>query len=143
MSALLTYPDWSTVPSRDWPWFNFTPQEMRCKGTGQVKVSPDFMNKLQALRERLGFALPVTSGYRSPAYNAEVSKTGPTGPHTTGCACDIAIYGERAYLLMAWAVDFGFTGIGWKQHGPRSQRFIHIDDLPGPEYPRPWIWTYK
>ncbi len=143
MTAPLIFPDVKSVPSGNWPWFNFTPQEMACHGTGQVKVDPDFMGKLQALRERLGFALPITSGYRSPEHNAKVSQTGLTGPHTTGRAVDIAIYGERAYLLMAWAADFGFTGIGWKQRGSFSQRFIHLDDLTSPDWPRPGIWSYK
>lgn len=143
MTEPLVFTDWSTVPSREWPWLNFSPNEMRCRGTGEVRVSPDFMDKLQSLRERLGFPLSVTSGYRTPEHNEKVSTTGLTGPHTTGQAVDIAIYGERAYLLMEQAPTLGFAGIGWRQHGSRSQRFIHLDDLARPDYPRPWVWSYR
>ena len=102
-----------------------------------------FMLKLVALRERVGFPMPVTSGYRSPEDNAAISTTGADGPHTTGRAVDVSISGENAYKLIAAALSAGFSGIGIKQHGPTNGRYVHLDDLTSPEYPRPRIWTYK
>jgi uncharacterized protein YcbK (DUF882 family) len=142
MSGLIAFDSWHGVHKGDWPWANFTPEEMRCRGTGRLIVDRDFMDRLQTLRDLLGFALPVTSGYRTPDYNAQVSTTGHAGPHTTGRAADIAIYGERGFLLLARVKKLGFTGLGVKQHGPHVLRFIHLDDLADGDRPRPTIWSY-
>lgn len=85
----------------------------------------------------------INSGYRCPAHNAKVSKTGESGPHTTGLAADIRISGKPAYELVAKAIELGATGIGLHQHGPRESRFVHLDTLANSaDYPRPVIWTY-
>lgn len=106
------------------------------------RVQESFRAKLNALRERCGFPLPVTSAYRTPDENAALSTTGRDGPHTTGRAVDIAVSGERAFILLKYALEAGFTGIGLRQHGPLAKRFVHLDDLGGPEFPRPRPWTY-
>lgn len=126
-----------------WRWRNFTPEELTCRGTGQIVVVPEFMDKLQRLRTALGFPFPVTSGYRAPEYNAKVSTTGLDGPHTTGRAVDLRLQGEEALRVIARAGAFGFTGIGVKQHGALAGRFVHLDDLwATSRRPRPWIWSY-
>ncbi len=137
------YTNWHDVRPDDWRWFNFTPHEMRCRGTGELLVDPGFMDRLQAIRERLGFRFPVTSGYRAPSYNAQVSKTGTSGPHTTGRSVDVAVWGGEADLLIDTMKEFGFTGRGMRQHGAVSGRFVHLDDLDdAPSCPRPRSWTY-
>jgi zinc D-Ala-D-Ala carboxypeptidase len=99
------------------------------------------MDKVEKLRDRLGFALPVTSAYRCPEYNNRVSGTGRSGPHTTGRAIDLGVSHSRALELLRMALAMGFTGIGIKQHG--QGRFIHLDDLPNAEgQPRSHIWSY-
>lgn len=127
-----------------WRWPNFTPEELRCRGTGELAMDDEFMDRLQALRETLGFALPVSSGYRTPEYNARASGTGLHGPHTTGHAVDIVISGPRVVRLVSVALRLGFTGVGVKQSGDHAGRFIHLDDLPvnGAGHPRPRIWSY-
>ena len=97
------------------------------------------MIKLDNIREYLNFPLPVTSAYRCFKHNQVVSSTGVNGPHTTGRAVDIAIHGEKAFGLITAARQFGFTGIGMKQHGPHGSRYVHLDDL---MIARPMIWTY-
>src|SRR5690606_30843412 len=92
-------------------------------------MEPAFLDRLQKLRSKLGFPLVISSGYRSPGYNAVVSQTGENGPHTLGRAADILAYGERALEMLAYAPVFGFTGIGLKQHGPWGARYLHLDDL--------------
>ena len=126
----------------NWRWENFTEDEMRCKGSGEIAMDQRFMDRLQNLRNLYGKPVIVTSGYRSPEYNAEVSpKTGRTGPHTTGRAADIQCSGADAFELIARALDRGFFGIGIYQKGPHKNRFIHLDDLEPGEF-RPRIWTY-
>ena len=126
-----------------WDYPNFTEDEFRCKcGCGQCLMAAGFMAELQRLRTRMGFPFPITSGYRCPDHNSTVSSTGRDGPHTTGCAVDIAVYGWKAHNLIARASrDFGFSGVGIKQHGPRPYRFIHLDTLAGAN--RPWVWSYQ
>ena len=121
-------------------WPNFTPREFACRGTGRLLVAPALLDALEALRARLGRPLAVSSGYRAPEHNRLVSSTGPAGPHTTGLAADIAIDGEAALRLVGHAVALGFTGIGVSQKG--AGRFIHLDLLSGPAFPRPTIWSY-
>lgn len=122
----------------------FSRRELSCKcGCGLSDMDEDFMRRLESLRQLMDRAMPVTSGYRCPRHNKEVSGTGTVGPHTTGRAVDIRIHGQDALRLVSLAVECGFTGIGIKQHGPLSGRFVHLDDLTmDAGRPRPWIWTY-
>jgi uncharacterized protein YcbK (DUF882 family) len=103
-------------------------------------MHPDFMSKLVALRAYLNFPFVLSSAFRCPEHNSAVSSTGSVGPHTTGRAVDIVVRGEQAYEVLANAARFGFTGIGVNQKG--GSRFIHLDDLESPEYPRPGVWSY-
>jgi uncharacterized protein YcbK (DUF882 family) len=100
-----------------------------------------FMDKIESLRNQLGFPFPVTSAARCPAYNAKVSGTGATGPHTTGRAIDIAVGQDKALALVRAALFAGFTGVGVQGKG--AGRFIHLDDLPNTATsPRPRLWSY-
>lgn len=122
-------------------WPNFSPDEFACKGDGTLSVNPVFMDRLQTLRTFYAKPMIISSGYRSPEYNASVSSTGLTGPHTTARAADIAVRGADALHLITLALEVGFIGIGVNQRG--NSRFIHLDDLPdAPGQPRPWIWSY-
>lgn len=120
---------------------HFLKRELQCKcGCGRLPQQ-SFMDKLERLRQRCGFPMPVSSGFRCPEHNAKVSSTGSWGPHTTGRAIDLAVSHSRALELVRAALSAGFTGIGIKQHG--AGRFIHLDDLPdGEKQPRPTIWSY-
>lgn len=102
----------------------------------------DFMQKVERLREAVGFPMPVTSAARCPIHNVTVSATGAAGPHTTGRAIDIGVRGEQALMLVFTALQTGgFTGIGVHQKG--ASRFIHLDDLYNKDgQPRPTIWSY-
>jgi zinc D-Ala-D-Ala carboxypeptidase len=104
----------------------------------------DFMDQVETLRVMYGKPLRVTSAARCPEYNAKVSSTGRTGPHTTGRAIDFAVSGSDAFKLLALALSMpGFSGIGVQQKGPHASRFLHFDDLTNtPGQPRPFIWGY-
>ena|SRR5688572_33105266 len=122
-------------------WTNFDLDEFKCKHCGENKINPRFIDKLQALRDRVGFPLTVTSGYRCPEHNKAVSSTGTTGPHTTGRAVDLGVSRYQAYRVLEEAFKLGFTGIGVNQKG--GSRFIHLDDLKEPDHaPRPTVWSY-
>ncbi len=125
-------------------WPSFTPGEFRCKGSGDLAMNPEFMDRLQAVRFAFNRPMIVTSGFRSPGYNKLVSGTGASGPHTTGRAVDILVMGGDALALIGFALQHGMTGIGVSQKtgSPADSRFIHLDDLEGPRYPRPSLWSY-
>jgi zinc D-Ala-D-Ala carboxypeptidase len=116
----------------------FYHQEFACHHCGVNKIQADFLDKLNALGARLPFPVVVTSGYRCPEHNMKVSTTGPTGPHTTGRAADLAVRGKEAVRLLDEALASGeFSGFGIQQKG--AVRFIHLDDL---KEGRPTIWSY-
>lgn len=97
----------------------------------------DFMDKIQQLREKVGFPLPVSSAARCPKHNSKVSKTGLQGPHTTGRAIDLQVDRKNALIVLKTALEMGcFNGIGIQQKG--GGRFIHLDDIHQP----PTIWSY-
>lgn len=123
-----------------WRWFKL--EDFSCHHCGKNLINLSFVDKLDELREEVGFALPVNSGYRCPAYNVIVSpRTGLTGPHTTGHAADLRIDRGKAYIVLKKALEMGFTGIGVAQKG--NSRYIHLDDLPGATgQPRPTLWSY-
>lgn len=107
------------------------------EGSGEEFMDATFLDNLDILRHRCGFPFRITSGYRSPEYNNQVSGTGLTGPHTTGKAADIAISREKAYTLLEEALEMGcFNGIGLQQKG--TKRFIHLDSIEGNKR----VWTY-
>ena len=136
------------------PWKNFTIEELSCHGKdccgGEWEMVDEFMRQMAEVRKMCGFALPVTSGYRCPAYNAKVSKTGGKGPHTTGRAMDIAIYGDSVAILLDSLLICHVIipeiqgGLGLKQHGPWPGRYVHVDNMTTAQAKskRPWIWTY-
>jgi zinc D-Ala-D-Ala carboxypeptidase len=122
-------------------WRYFEIDEFACHHCHQNLIDHVFVDELDELRHRLGFSLVVTSGYRCPEHNAQISKTGRTGPHTTGRAADLRVDRGRAYQLLKMALLLGFTGIGVHQKG--AGRFIHLDNLPNGEgQPRPTVFSY-
>jgi len=117
----------------------FSENELKCHcGCDEYKFNSQTLDRLNALRSKLGFPLIISSGYRCPDYNTIKNYT---QTHATGQAVDIAISREKAYKLLALAPIYGFTGIGINQKG--ENRYIHLDDLDeGVKRPRPHIWSY-
>ena len=121
----------------------FSLNELKCKcgkcGSTGEEMDVEFMNELDKLREKVG-PLVLPSAYRCPEYNSKVSSTGLNGPHTTGKSADISCRGQHAFVVLWQAMNLGFTGIGINQKG--NARFIHLDMLTSPQYPRPNVWSY-
>ena len=126
---------------------HFKPDEFACRcgncGSTGDEMNMTFIFALDQLRERQDSPMIITSGYRCPAYNTMISSTGFDGPHTTGRAADVGVSGERAFhLVQQCSLGGWMRGIGINQKGPHEKRFIHLDDLEGPDHPRPRVWTY-
>lgn len=118
----LSFPTWRDVPEKAWRWPSFSPAEIACRGTGAIKINTEAMDKLQALRDRLGKPLIVRSAYRSPEHNRAVGGA-PASKHMQGTAFDVAMANHDPAAFEATARAVGFLGFGYY---PRSG-FMHID----------------
>ena len=117
-----TFRHFRDVPNTLWRWKNFSPAEIACRGTGQLKLHPDALDRLQALRDRLGKPLILRSAYRSPEHNRNVGGA-PRSKHMDGTAFDIAMANHDPVAFEKAAREVGFLGFGFY---PRSG-FMHID----------------
>lgn len=115
------------------PHFNL--QEFECHdGSRSVKVDRRLVTLLEALRVRLGRPVQITSGYRTPAYDAQVGTSSHPGqgPHTTGTAADVvvpAFQGKPPLTpdeIAAAAEAVGIPGIGKYP----TKGFCHLDLTP-------------
>ena len=118
-----TFRHYSEVPERIWRWKNFSPAEIACRGTGQLKLVPEAMDRLQELRDLLGKPLIVRSAYRSSEHNASLKGASPRSKHMDGTAFDIAMANHDPVAFEAAAREVGFLGVGY--YGRSG--FIHID----------------
>jgi len=117
-----TFRHYSEVPERIWRWKNFSPAEIACRGTGQLKLVPEALDRLQELRDLLGKPLIVRSAYRSPEHNRAVGGA-KASKHMDGMAFDIAMANHDSVAFEVAAREVGFLGFGYY---PRSG-FMHID----------------
>jgi len=111
-------------------YFNLS--DFDCQETSENEMCPEFLSKLDNLRDVCGFPFIVTSGYRSPSHSIESKKAKP-GTHAQGIASDIKVNnGMERYLIVKNAVEMGFNGIGI------AKTFIHVDNRTS----SPVMWSY-
>ncbi|MEI4234740.1 YcbK family protein [Roseovarius sp. D22-M7] len=128
-----TYRHFREVPERLWRWPDFSPAEIACRGTGELKLHPEALDTLQALRDRLGKPLIVNSAYRSPGHNRAVG--GATrSKHMEGTAFDISMANHDPETFAVAAREVGFLGFGTY---PRSN-FMHVDLGPARSWGAPF-----
>jgi hypothetical protein len=103
----------------------FTLDEFNCQLTGDNKMEPEFLQKLDRLRGECGFPFVITSGYRHPIeHPIEAAKVVP-GTHAQGIA-------YQRYIIVDRALKLGFTGIGL------AKTFTHVDT----RGTSPVMWLY-
>ena len=122
----IMYDHWSEVrrSTNVWPWKNFTPREIACRGTGELMVVPYAMDRLQSLRDIIG-PIKLSSAYRSRLHNVRVGGAGRSAHRALFegvLAFDIPEpnMARRSFIHLA-ATRAGFTGFGW------YNTFLHID----------------
>jgi len=113
---------WREAPEGTWRWPNFSPAEIACRGTGKLLINEPALDKLQALRDRLGKPLIVLSAFRSPEHNRAVGGAARS-KHMDGAAFDIAMANHDPVAFEAEAREVGFLSFGFF---PRSG-FMHVD----------------
>lgn len=122
MTSPFKYFTWSEFDSPDQP------------GSGQAKMSEDFIRRLDRVRAAVGFPMLITSGYRTEAHNAKVGGV-PGSAHTKGLAADIrAITDGQKRAIARAAIAQGIKRIGW------GATFIHLD-IDGTK-PQGVVWDY-
>jgi zinc D-Ala-D-Ala carboxypeptidase len=99
------------------------------RGTGAIRINTEAIDKLQALRDRLGKPLIVRSAYRSPEHNRAVG--GATrSKHLDGAAFAIAMTNHDPVAFEAAVREVGFLGFGFY---PRSA-FTHTEFGPARQW---------
>lgn len=111
---------------------HFSRDELKCKFTGECKVSSAFLTKLETLRQHYGKPIRLTSAFRSADHPVEKAKWKDGKPkstsyHILGRAVDIACWNGDGARLLQIAIQMNlFGGYGFSFTG--SQRFLHLDD---------------
>lgn len=101
----------------------------------EARMCPDFMTKLQELRDWVDHTMIISSGIRSPEHNRAVGGSKNSMHLSRPCkACDVSIIdwtGHMKHRFLHNAFQHGFRGIGI------SKNFIHLDMRAGNT-----LWTY-
>ncbi len=120
MTAKL-YSHYDDISPADWRGKFFKPSELACKGTGELLISEDLIQRLDELRHRLGRPLKLSSCYRSAYHNARVGGA-VRSCHRLGIAADLPLAGHDKSQLIDLARQVGFTGFGINY-----KSFVHVD----------------
>jgi len=104
-------------------------------GSGD-NMHPGTLKALDLARKRTGKAYIITSGYRTPAHNAQVGGVDESA-HVRGFAADISIEGWTEAEVTQLIADL--TAVGFRRIG-RARTFIHADN--DPDKPAPAYWDY-
>ena len=102
-----------------------------------ARISPALVRLLQAIRDRAGRSVQISSGYRSWARNKQVyagyGKTATLSRHCSGQAADIHIAGMSGLDIAKLALDVGGPNLGIGVGGT----YAHVDVRETWAY-----WTY-
>lgn len=119
---------------------NFTVGELATSGgraADRARISPQLVTCLQAIRDRAGRPVRITSGYRSWARNVAIYKARGKQPtlsrHCSGQAADITIAGLSGIAIAKLAIDVCGANVALGV----GERFAHIDVRGAPT-----TWTY-
>ena len=119
---------------------NFTRREFECNcnfdDCEKFGCKEELIEKLQQLRDAVGFPIRLSSSYRCKKWNDMVGGH-PNSSHKEGLAIDCLCSGEKALILIENAIRLGFTGVGISQR--KGQKFVHLDIK---KTPTKRIWSY-
>lgn len=97
-------------------------------------MEQDFLDVLDAIREKAGIPLVLNSAYRPVSHEKKQGRAG-TSAHTYGLAVDIRCSSDvNRWKIISAAIECGVTRIGV------SSNFIHIDI--SAKHTQCVVWTY-
>lgn len=104
---------------------SFRVREFACRdGSDNILIDDKLVKYLQRIRNWAGAPLIISSGYRTPAYNAKIGGA-ENSRHTKGMAADI--YVERRvrsiYEIAKYAEAIGILGIERNE----DTNYVHVD----------------
>lgn len=103
---------------------HFSKHEFRCRDGSEHPIACSLLAMLEAIRCRFG-PVSVTSGYRSPSYNAAVGGADDSY-HLRGEAADIQVANSSPKDVHRWAdTMFPVSGIGLYERDVGG--WVHID----------------
>jgi len=82
-------------------------------------ISQEHLNRIQKVRDILGYGLIVTSGGRCPYHPEEIHRTKPAD-HQKGLGCDIAVNGTTRGNVVHAGILTGCNAIGI------AKTFVHL-----------------
>ena len=102
---------------------HFRVREFACRdGSDAVLVAPRLVMVLESIRTHFGVPITISSGYRTPQYNAKVDGAAHS-QHCYGMAADIVVKGQTPETVAAYArqlmPDWGGVGV--------YKSFTHVD----------------
>ena len=101
---------------------HFKVREFQCSDSSRpVFISQTLADLLEAIRQRIGRPLRISSGYRTVSYNATVKGSSKTSKHCMGLAADIkadSIEPQQLYNIACELLgDHGGVGLySWGVH---------------------------
>ncbi len=123
----MLFEHFNEIPLGGWHFRYFKPNEVACKGTGQLFINAEALSGLDNLRSLLGHPIRLSSAFRSVYHNSKIggaplSVHSVKAPKGAGSAFDIVLEGRDKETIRKVAQECGFKGFGM-----RYQTFIHID----------------
>lgn len=109
---------------------HFSSREFRCRDGSEHEIDCPLIAMLEAIRCHFGAPVNITSGYRSPSYNAAVGGA-PNSYHLRGEAADFQVPSKSIIEVHRWCDDtFPICGLGlYARNG--GWGWIHIDSREG------------
>jgi uncharacterized protein YcbK (DUF882 family) len=123
---------------------HFSESEFACSHTGVVRMKPEFITVLEAVRVAYGKPMKLSSAFRDATHPVEARKgdRAGTGDHCRGVAVDVLVSGAAALELIKVAQECGIDRIGIAQKGNHSSRFVHLGISDSSAGKGPAIWSY-
>ena len=105
---------------------NFKVSEFACKHCGENKIDQKVLNMAQELRDYLGVAVRVNSGYRCEVHNKNIGGV-KNSKHVLGKACDLACELGSAKMFQAVKELREQGKLQDLDYCIKYKTFIHID----------------
>lgn len=111
---------------------SFRVREFACKdGSDKMLIDDVLVDYLQRIRNWAGVPLIISSGYRTPAYNAKIGGAS-SSQHTKGKAADVYAKDRAKFIhqIAQYAEAIGVHGIECNE----DKNYVHLDTRPGKWY---------